>query len=72
MTKFEGKDNNISSKDKLGNTFATFLIDIKEDKQREQYTNSYFTLIKSFFSIELLVVSYTIPYIKTLIDNLNN
>ena len=72
MAEFEGKDNNISSKDKLSDAFATLLTNIEEDKQGEQHTDSYFTLVKSSFLTKSLVVSYIIPYVKTLVNNLNN
>jgi hypothetical protein len=73
VAEIEGKnDDNISSKDKLSDAFVSLLVDIKEEEVREQYTNSYFTLIKSFFLTKLLIVSYTILYIKTLVDDLNN
>ena len=61
----------MSNKDKLSNAFATFLVNIKEEEVREQ-PDSYFTSIKSFFLIKSLITSYINPYIKTLIDNLNN
>jgi hypothetical protein len=73
VAEIEGEnDDNISSEDKLSDAFASFLVNTKEEEVREQYTNSYFTLVKSFFSTKLSIVFYTILYIKTLIDNLNN
>jgi hypothetical protein len=72
VAEIEGKnDDNISSKDKLSNAFATLLVDIEKEEVREQ-PDSYFTLVESFFSTKSLVTSYINPYIKTLVDNLNN
>jgi hypothetical protein len=72
MAEIEGKnDDDISSKDKLSNAFVTLLVDIKEEEVKEQ-PDSYFTLIKTFFSTKSLVISYINPYIKTLVNDLNN
>jgi hypothetical protein len=67
VAEIEGKnDNDISNKNKSSNAFVTLSVNIKEEKVREQYSDSYFTLIR------LLIVSYIIPYVKTLVNNLNN
>jgi hypothetical protein len=68
-------DDNINSKDELGNAFAALLVGIikgKRTKEEKEYSDSYFTLIKGFFLIKLLAISYIIPYIKTLANNFNN
>jgi hypothetical protein len=73
VAEIEGEnDDDISSEDKLSDAFASLLVDIKEEEVRKQHTDSYFTSIESFFLTKLLVISYTIPYVKTLVDNLNN
>jgi hypothetical protein len=73
MTEIEGEnEDNTSNKDKLTNAFITLLVDLNKDKLGEQYSDSYFTSIKNFFLTKLLVIFYTILYVKTLINNLNN
>ena len=73
MAGIEGEnDNDISNKDELSDAFVTLLVDIKEEEIKEQYTDFYFTLVKSFFLTKSLIISYIILYIKTLINNLNN
>jgi len=52
VAEIEGEnDDNISSKDELSNAFASLLVDIKEEEVREQYTDSYFTLVVTSASI---------------------
>ena len=73
MAEIKGEnDDDISSEDKLSDAFASLLVNIKEEEVGEQYTNSYFTLVKSFFSTKSLVVFYIILYVKTLVDDFNN
>jgi hypothetical protein len=64
-----------TSKDKLSNAFEALLADIgkeEEEQHPEQYSNSYFTLVKSLL-IELSVApSIVVLYTKTLVNNLNN
>jgi hypothetical protein len=72
VAEIEGENNDdISSKDELSNAFATLLVNIKEEEVREQ-PDSYFTLVKSFFLTKSLIISHINPYVKTLVNNLNN
>jgi len=62
--------------DDLEAAFGTLLVDYKDNSSsEEELTNSlapsFFTLVKSFIT-KSSIVSYIIPYAKTLIDNLNN
>ena len=76
MAEIEGKNNNnANSKDELSNAFAALLASIigeEIEETGEQYSDSYFTSIKSFFLTKSLAISHIIPYVKTLVDNLNN
>jgi hypothetical protein len=67
MAEIESKDN--TSKDKLSNAFKALLADI--NKEEEQYSDSYFTLIKVILN-KLLITYIIILYVKTLINNFNN
>jgi hypothetical protein len=73
VAEIEGEnDDDMSSEDELGDAFASLLVDTEEEEVGKQHTDSYFTSVESFFSTELSIVSYTIPYVKTLVDDLNN
>jgi hypothetical protein len=72
VAEIEGEnDDDMSSEDELSDAFATLLVDIEEEEVGEQ-PDSYFTSVKSFFSTESLVTSHINPYVKTLVDDLNN
>jgi hypothetical protein len=67
MAEIEGKDN--TSKDKLSNAFKALLANTS--KEEKQHSDSYFTLIKVLLT-KLLVPYIVIPYVETLVNNLNN
>jgi hypothetical protein len=67
VAEIEGKDN--TSKDKLSNAFKALLANIS--KEEEQYSDSYFTLVKVLL-IKLLVPRIIVLYIENLVNNLNN
>jgi hypothetical protein len=67
MAEIEGKDN--TSKDKLSNAFEALLANTS--KEEKQHSDSYFTLIKVLLT-KLLVPYIVIPYVETLVNNLNN
>jgi hypothetical protein len=66
MAEIESEDN--TSEDELSDAFKALLADTS--KEEEQYSDSYFT------SVEVLStessVPYIVPYVETLVDNLNN
>jgi len=68
VAEIEGKDD---SKDKLGDTFITFLVDIKEDKVVKEHSDLYFTLIENLLT-ELVIPYARSPHAKVLIKELNN
>ena len=73
MASFKG---DFDDNDDLEAAFGTLLVDYKDNSSsEEELTNSlapsFFTLVKSFIT-KSSIVSYIIPYAKTLIDNLNN
>jgi hypothetical protein len=67
VAEIEGKDN--TSKDELSDAFKALLADTSEEE--EQYSDSYFTLIK-VLSTKLLILHVTIPYVENLAGNFNN
>jgi hypothetical protein len=67
VAEIEGKDN--TSKDKLSDAFKALLANIS--KEEEQYSDSYFTLVKVLL-IKLLVPRIIVLYIENLVNNLNN
>ena len=68
MAEFEGKDDN--SEDELGNAFITLLVDIEEEEVlKEQYLDSYFTLVEYLLTKLAYIGS---PHIEVLIKELNN
>jgi hypothetical protein len=67
VAEIKGKDN--TSKDKLSNAFKALLANIS--KEEEQYSDSYFTLVKVLL-IKLLVPRIIVLYIENLVNNLNN
>jgi hypothetical protein len=78
IANFEGDfDNDDDDDDDLEGAFRTLLVDYKDDNSSEEklinsLVPSFFTLVESFFLTKSLAVSCTIPYVKTLADNLNN
>jgi hypothetical protein len=76
MAEIEGEDD-INSKDKLGDAFKALLADTSEEEGEEQhpnsyFTSSYFTLIESLLTELLVAPLIVVPYAKTLVNNLNN
>ena len=67
MAEIEGKDN--TSKDKLSDAFKALLVDTS--KEEEQYSDSYFTLIKVLLT-KLSIPYIIILYVENLVSNLNN
>jgi hypothetical protein len=67
VAEIEGKDN--TSKDKLSDAFKALLVDTSEEE--EQYSDSYFTLIKVLLT-KLSVPYIIILYVENLVSNLNN
>jgi hypothetical protein len=71
VAEIEGKDNT-SSKDKLGDAFATLLLDATDrdtplgDTPHSFNSKTFFTLIKGFLTKSAVL------YNKTLVDGLNN
>jgi len=60
----------------LKDVFGTLLVNYKNNSNSKEelidsLAPSFFILVESFI-IELLAISYTIPYIKTLVDDFNN
>jgi hypothetical protein len=71
VAEIEGKDN-ISSKDKLGNAFATLLLNAT-DKDTLLRDTPYSSNSKTFFtSIKGFLTKSAVLYSKTLVDSLNN
>jgi hypothetical protein len=71
VAKIEGKDNT-SSKDKLGNAFATLLLNIT-DRDIPLKDIPYSSNFKTFFTlIEGFLTKSAVLYSKTLINGLNN
>jgi hypothetical protein len=77
VASFEGDfdDNDDDLKDAFGALLVDHDNESNNNNKEEELDNfsapSYFTLVKSFLA-EPLAVSYTIPYTKALVDNLNN
>ena len=77
MASFEGdfNDNDNNLKDAFGALLINYNNKSNNDNKEEELNNflapSYFTLIKSFLA-KPLAISYAIPYVKALVDNLNN
>jgi hypothetical protein len=67
VAEIEGEDN--TSEDKLSDAFEALLADTSEEE--EQYSDSYFTLIE-VLSIKSSVPYIVVPYVETLVNNLNN
>jgi hypothetical protein len=64
-----------TSKDELSDAFEALLANIskeEEEQHPEQYSNSYFTLVKSLLTKLSVAPPIVIPYAKTLVNNLNN
>jgi hypothetical protein len=67
MAEIEGEDN--TSEDKLSDAFKALLANIS--KKEEQYSDSYFTLVKVLLT-KLLVPRIIVLYVENLVSNFNN
>jgi hypothetical protein len=67
VAEIEGEDN--TSEDKLSDAFKALLANTSEEE--EQYSDSYFTLVKVLLT-KLLVPRIIILYVENLVSNLNN
>jgi hypothetical protein len=67
VAEIEGEDN--TSKDKLSDAFEALLANTSEEE--EQYSDSYFTLVKVLLT-KSLVPRIIILYVENLVGNLNN
>jgi hypothetical protein len=67
VAEIEGEDN--TSEDELGDAFKVLLADIGEEE--EQYSDSYFTLVKVLLT-KLLVPYIIVLYVENLVGNLND
>jgi hypothetical protein len=69
VAKIEGEDD---SEDELGNAFIALLVNIEEEEEvREQYSDSYFTLVENLLT-KPAIAHIRSPYVKVLIKELNS